>query len=329
MSSDEQNNIYFNINTKSKNRSVFQFDENRVQPILKNPSNYELAVVRCSVPSSSIPIQNWKANRYKIGIEYLGTLVEKYVEFVPNSAKGPLYPNTIGQIWSYQEWCSIMSNCLTELHNDMVALNPAFPASTPILWKIQPDTNIMSLYCPAGYADPDVKLYFNWILLTESVFQAFLEQQDKYRIFIKDKLTNRTTYGGGGYIMSQEYETTTLITNYDKLVFETNSIPVNPELLGTSINETRQVITDFDIAGLERDGLNIQYFPKGPIRHYQLISKYPLHRIDLVILWQDTQGNLFPIYLEEESQVSVKIQFKKISSDILLETIKRDDADNY
>ena len=326
---DEQDNIYFNINTESINRSVFQFDENRVQPVLKNPSQYELAVVRCSVPSSSIPVQNWKPNRYKIGIEYLGTLVEKYVEFVPNSAKGPLYSNTIGQIWSYQEWCSIMSNCLAELHNEIVALEPTFPASTPILWKIHPDSSIMSLYCPAGYADSDVKLYFNWILLTQSVFQAFLEEEDKYRIFIKDKITNRTTYGGGGYIMSQEYPTITLISDTDKLVFETNSIPVIPELLGTSINETRQVITDFDIAGLQRDGLNIQFFPKGPIRYYQLSSNYPLHRLDLVIQWEDKEGNLFPIYLEEENQISVKIHFRKIGSDILLDTIKRDNFENY
>jgi hypothetical protein len=328
MSSDEQNNIYFNINTQTINRSIFQFDKNRVQPILKNPSEYELGVVRFSVPSTSIPIQNWKNNKYKIGIEHLGTTVEKYVEFVPNSAKGPLYPNTIGQVWSYQEWCSIMSNCLKELHNEMVALNPAFPASTPILWKIQPGSNIMSLYCPAGYANADVKLYFNWVLLSESIFQAYLDEADKFYVNIKDRITNRTTYGGGGYIMSQEYETTTLISDYDKLVFETNAIPVNPELLGTSINETRQVITDFDIAGIPRDGLNIQYYPSGPIRHYQLISNYPLHRVDLVIQWEDTDGNLFPIFLEEESQISVKIHFRKIGSDVLLDTIKKEN-DNY
>ena len=314
---DKQDNIYFNINTQSLNRSVFQFDEQRVQPILDNPSDYELAVVRCSVPTSSIPIQNWKANKYKIGIEYLGEVVEKYVEFVPNSARGPLYENTIGQIWSYQEWCSIMTNCLAELHNEMVALKPSFPASTHILWKIEPESSIMSLYCPAGYANPAVKVYFNWILLTESVFQAFLENEDKFYILIKDKITNRTNYGGGGYIMSQEYETTTLISDYDKLVFETNSVPVQPELLGTAINETRQVITDFDIAGLPRDGLNIQYFPKGPIRYYELKSKYPLRSIDLVIQWEDKTGNLFPIFLEISSQISVKIHFKKKNSRIL------------
>ena len=107
MSSDEQNNIYFNITTKAGDRSIFQFDENRVQPVLNDPSEYELAVVRFTVPVDSIPVQNWKNDKYKIGIEYNGTLIEKFVQFLPYATDGkPFYPNTIGQIWSYQQWCA-------------------------------------------------------------------------------------------------------------------------------------------------------------------------------------------------------------------------------
>ena len=218
-----------------------------------------------------------------------------------------------------------MSNCLKELHDQIVLAQPTFPASTPILWKIEPDTSIMSLYCPAGYADPNVKLYFNWILLTHSIFQAYGLEDDKFRIFIKDNITNKTTYGGGGFVMSQEYTTTPLISDGDKLLVETNSIPVNPELLGTKTNEIRQVVTDFDIDNLVRDSLAIQFFPQGPLRYYQLKSNYPLHRMNVVVRWEDADGNTYPIYLQDNARLTMKIHFRKKGSDILFETLYKYD----
>ena len=329
MTQSTEDNIYFNIVTEAGNRSIFQFDQNRVQPVLTNPTDYELAVVRFSVPTDSIPIMNWKNDKYKIGIEFNGTLIEKFVQFVPYQTPGlpPFYPNFDNQVWSYQQWCDNMSNCLKELHDDMVIAQPSFPANKEILWTIQPETGIMSLYCQTGYTDPNVKVYFNWILETESVFQAFQVEQDKYRIIIKDHITNQTSYGGGGVIMSQQYNTTALISEFDKLIFETNSIPVNPELLGTSTNETRQVITDFDCSSFSRDKTDVQYFPAGPVRYYQLVSREPLNRIDLVVQWEDRFGNLFPLYLQYNNQISIKIHFRKKASQILTDTIYFDDEE--
>jgi hypothetical protein len=312
-----QYNIYLKINTNTINRTAFQFDENRVQPVLDNPNDYHLGVVRFSVPTNSIPVMNWDNNFYKIGIEFNGTIIEKFVQFVPNSNAGTIYAGQIGQIWSYQEWCSTMSACLKELHDDMLIAQPSFPPTKEILMKIQPETGLISMYCQNGYTDPSVSVYFNFNLLTETIFQSFWSSEERFRIIIKDVLTNTTTYGGGGVVMTQDYKTTALISKLDKLVFETNSIPVNPELLGTSTNEIRQVITDFDCVGFTRDSLAIQYFPQGPIRHYDMNSAFPLHRIDLVVKWEDIFGNLFPIFLQFDDQISIKIHFKKVKQNII------------
>tara|TARA_R110002126_G_scaffold156673_1_gene304077 strand:+ start:184 stop:1188 length:1005 start_codon:yes stop_codon:yes gene_type:complete len=328
-SQGNQDNIYLNITTDTINRTAFQFDANRVQAVLDKPTDYQLGVVRFSVPTNSIPLMNWRPDFYKIGIEFNGTLKEKYVDFIPNSNKGPLYPNTIGQLWSYQEYCATMSNCLKQLHDEMVLAEPSFPANKEILMKIEPSTSIISLYCQAGYADPAVKVYFNFNLITETVFQAFQETADLFRITIEDKKTNTTTYGGGGYIMSQEYPTTALISKLDKLIFETNSIPVNPELLGTSTNETRQVITDFNCSDFARDSLAIQYYPQGPVRHYDMNSHAPLNRIDLVVQWEDVYGVLYPIYLQLDDQISIKIHFRKKGQNIIQETLYHNQEINY
>ena len=181
-----QDNIYLNVNTDTINRTAFQFDANRVQAVLDKPTDYQLGVVRFSVPTNSIPLMNFRADFYKIGIEFNGTIKEKFVEFIPNSNVGPLYPDTIGQLWSYQEYCATMSKCLKDLHDEMVLAEPSFPANKEILMKIQPSTSIISLYCQAGYADPTVKVLFNFNLITETVFQSFQEAPDAFRITIED-----------------------------------------------------------------------------------------------------------------------------------------------
>jgi hypothetical protein len=298
-SQGNQDNIYLNITTDTINRTAFQFDANRVQAVLDKPTDYQLGVVRFSVPTNSIPLMNWRPDFYKIGIEFNGTLKEKYVDFIPNSNKGPLYPNTIGQLWSYQEYCATMSNCLKQLHDEMVLAEPSFPANKEILMKIEPSTSIISLYCQAGYADPAVKVYFNFNLITETVFQAFQETADLFRITIEDKKTNTTTF------------------------------PVNPELLGTSTNETRQVITDFNCSDFARDSLAIQYFPQGPVRHYDMNSHAPLNRIDLVVQWEDVYGVLYPIYLQLDDQISIKIHFRKKGQNIIQETLYHNQEINY
>ena len=139
MASDEQNNIYFNITTKAGDRSVFQFDENRVQSILKKPSEYELAVVRFTVPVDSIPVQNWENDKYKIGIEFNGTVIEEFVPFLPYATDGtPFYPGTIGQIWSYQQWVDNMNGSLKTLHDNMLVAEPTFPPTKEILTILSP-----------------------------------------------------------------------------------------------------------------------------------------------------------------------------------------------
>ena len=67
-----QDNIYLNINTDTINRTAFQFDANRVQAVLNKPTDYQLGVVRFSVPTNSIPLMNWRPDFYKIGIEFNG-----------------------------------------------------------------------------------------------------------------------------------------------------------------------------------------------------------------------------------------------------------------
>ena len=66
---DNEDHIYYNIDIRKGVENAGQqfqavFNETRVEPILNKPSDYDLSVVRFSIPSQSIPIFLWKENEF-------------------------------------------------------------------------------------------------------------------------------------------------------------------------------------------------------------------------------------------------------------------------
>ena len=67
--------VYYNVRIDSKSgKGRAEFNETRVQPILDDPSKYELTIERFYVPAVDIPIMIFKDNYYSITLEgkYLG-----------------------------------------------------------------------------------------------------------------------------------------------------------------------------------------------------------------------------------------------------------------
>ena len=68
MSQSEATHIYYNarINAELESRKQATFSVSRVQPILSKPNDYELAVIRFSLPSTSIPLfVRWNNRLFK------------------------------------------------------------------------------------------------------------------------------------------------------------------------------------------------------------------------------------------------------------------------
>lgn len=65
-------NIYYNIrvSVKGNPNKIAEFNETRVEPILNNPSSYELAVERFYIPSLEIPVMLWKDNYWSLTLSY-------------------------------------------------------------------------------------------------------------------------------------------------------------------------------------------------------------------------------------------------------------------
>lgn len=316
-SSSTSDLIYVNIKSVVEGQQTFDFSANRVEPILQNPSDYELSVVRFSVPSSGIPVKIWNNEEYKITLKFNATTLEYPLLLIQNSNEPPLYENY--SIYSYQEFIAIFNKTLKDLHDAMVLAEPTFAPTKECAVSLSPDTNLITFYAQTLYGAPSVELSFNFSLASQTLFDFVKLDTDLFKLKIQSTGINNISWGGlFGYTMIQQSNTLASISDLDKIIFETSSIPVNPELLGTgSNNETRQVITDFNASNFTRDNLPIQFFPMGPLRFYTLNSSYPLSKLDLIVSWEDKKGKVRPIFLDVNNPITVKLLFQKKGSKIL------------
>ena len=317
----DADHIYYNITIKQNdiNRGIAKFSENRVQPIVDNPENYELAVVRFNIPGTQIPIFLWR-NDFKITFSYNGSDFTNDLQFIPNSPGGN-YDWYGPAIWSYQDFIDSINAGFLACFNDFVAGTPAFsgkPTNPPFM-TLDHNSQLCSIYAPVEYdssiANP-IKIYFNAKLF--DLFPSFQNIQTADPILAKQIIVSNNfgldniTLNSIDYIkVEQEYTTLFLWTDLFNILFETNSIPVSTENLASQTNITRRIITDFEPLQDFNNRSAIQFFPQGPLRWYDLESNQPLRRIDLNILWSTKEGKVFPLRLNSTDELSVKLEFRR------------------
>lgn len=330
MNYDSQNE-YYNIIKKFDSFGQASFKATRVQPILKRPQDYEIAVVRFNIPASLLPIFFWKDDKlgnsiYIATLEYDSVLYSRNLEFIPNEPVGKeLYGKKT--IFTYQEFLDSLNNAYANILNDInTAIAPAPPLTTvPPVFTYDAKSTLFSYYVdPSFYSidttsgsltTPDIKIFMN-----EDLYFLFgtlrnIETSDPVArnqliptsIFNRQVTINAQLYD----VIVQDTTTTSLWNTLFSIEFETNTIPVNPELLPTQQNIIRSVLTDFEPRAGEFSREAIQYQPQGALRFYDLNSSYPLNSIDLVIWWVDTDNIRYPLYVSKNDLFSVKLRFRK------------------
>ena len=326
-----EDNVYYNI--RITNDSEFSqpavFKENRVQAILETPSLYELAVVRFSVPALFIPIQLWESpSPYVVSMKYDGTEISSVLQFIPR-ATNPLNPPYGEAIWNYQQFVDIINVALKDCFDQIKALHPAAPPTETPFMTFDAKTDLCSIYAEELY---DTEKYPNTIdiFFDKSLyvlfpsFQTFVEGNGElfYQILVKDNKINSTTYNAKPYlIMEQTYTTLALWNSYTSIVFETDTIPVEPEFLPAQTNVVRRLLTDFQPLQDINNRQSFQFFPQGKVRYYDLKSSYPMKSIDLRAYWEDRNGVTYPIFLGKGDVLTMKLLFRKKSVIQLEETI--------
>jgi hypothetical protein len=342
---DGEDNVYYNVRVYNPDNTLIkaEFSEIRVQPILEDPSQYELAVVRFKVPALTIPIFLWPKlesgvednDYYKITFSFGGVDYTQGLEFIPNAVGPPLYGPSI---WNYQEFINIINvgfeKCFySDYPTNTVLRFPGAPPTEPPFMTYDAETTLCSIYAEQTYESqtttPTIDMFFNIPLYT--LFPSFptfdfTEDPKTYQVLIKNTKTNSTTYNGLPYFINeQEYTTLFLWNSFQSIVFESDRIPVESEYLPSQTNVTRRVITDFEPLESVNNRQAFQFYPQGPLRYYDLKSNYPLRNIDIRVFWEDREGNTYPVYVDQGEIFSLKILFRKKRELALLDVMERAD----
>lgn len=121
----------------------------------------------------------------------------------------------------------------------------------------------------------------------------------------------------------QTYSTIGNWQSIKKIIITSASLPIVAEslpLIGNTNDDQSNfinILSDFlpqiNSTILSNPRENAIYFPSSQYRLIDMISDIPLKKIQLSILWEDKDNNLYPVYLSQFSSLSLKLAFVKKS----------------
>ena len=110
--------IYYNVNIYNDKDEDLEakFNATRVENILDNPSDYELAIVRFSVPTINIPIFILDSNKqFTHSLRYKGKEYTEPITWISNTNE----PEKQGYIWNFQEFIDSFNQALSNLYDSI------------------------------------------------------------------------------------------------------------------------------------------------------------------------------------------------------------------
>lgn len=183
--------IYFNIeisnpllkgNTTENNYIPASFYENLTQPLLSNPSEYYISIVRFRVPGTSIPIfiadiinnqPNINLTAYVVCLSYQGNDFPQNIIYQPdNISQLPKPPipfqdldTTYYYVYSYQHMIDMINIAFESSFAALKAAFPAAPPTQPPFLYYDATTQLISIVFQTEYAKPNsITSYVNNIL---------------------------------------------------------------------------------------------------------------------------------------------------------------------
>lgn len=316
MSSNE--NVYYNVRISGSETNKAVFNETRVQPILDDPSKYEMAVERFYVPAIEIPIMIFRDGLWKVTLSYGGNDFTQDVVWIPNSQEPDFYGKSV---WNYQEMLDMVNKAFSDAFTALKTVHSGAPPTEAPFITYEAETNLFifnaeQLYDPVVAGAPTIEIFFNIRLF--SLFNSFQNFESEelepkaHRVIVKNNGNNKTNINFLNYYSTYgEWVTATNWNDLQSIVFKSSSIPVVPELEQARQNLTQQVITDFEPIQDINNRTAFQYYLQGPRRWYDLFSTQPMYNMNIYVEWKDRDGNYYPIYLADTETLTVKILFRR------------------
>ena len=329
MAENKDSNIeYFNITmrggTNPEQLIPAVFKSNRTTPILYDPSEWVAGLVRLYVPGLYIPIFKWTDDitpdgrdpAMKLYFTFNGVVVEKAVKFI-NQTNDPK-PWLEGLVWNVTDFIDMVNDTIQEAF-DEIKVEVGFPTQISPQFVFDANTRIISLLSDVQMNSKTSGVKFAMATALYSYFPCFPVREDSQLFFpnyiyyfeIKDNYINNITYKGQpGYNVLGEYPVVSLWNGVDRLLFASNTLPLNTEAVGGTTNIQERIIFDFVLDNSQlNDRTGISYSNQGGQRYTTMLSSFPMKKTDIEVLVKFKDDTVMPLYLNSIDECNLKIQF--------------------
>ena len=343
-------NIYVNVeisNNSDVRGKKAVYEQTRLNPIVDNPSNYYLSLIRWKIPSYSFPIStfpiqknqpNPNLSEYSITFETSTNIYQYFLFYLPRTATtldDTDEPLKYYFIYEYQHMVDMVNQAFIMCHDNVTGKpagsQPPFMIYNEVtkLFSVvaqlsQYGVNLQPTPLPPSQPinqpdyDADIKVYFNYKLFSRfsalpfrTIPIANATQGRDVQLLFSDYGNN--TYSPTEIIITQNYPSISLWNPVKSILFITNVIPVRGELTTNSGNATRKIITDFQPTADSSNDVRstLQYFNQGVYRLSDLTGSKAIYDINLEVKWLDIDGNEFYVEVTQFQQLTAKLLFVK------------------
>jgi hypothetical protein len=277
---------------------IAEYNVDRSNVILSNPSKYRVAVSRLAIPSGLIPLFLYPTNPsyYTVTLSYFdGVTTQQFtrnVTYVQSSVGDPY--QAYRPVYHLNEMIQYVNLSLQQAYDDAVAALGALvylPKERPYL-VFDSKTQLITMYCETEYG-------FNGYQILPQNLYTNVDQ-------------NATLPGGGApvdlYKVIEEFSTTALFNQLDRIAVTTHRMPISGDLLGTQQDSRARILYDYIIPDKLGDKTKFELDPTR-LRWRELYSHTPMTTIDLQFYLVFNDGQILPLYIQSDQRIDAQLLF--------------------
>ena len=309
---------------------VAEYNIDRSNVILSNPSNYRVAVSRLSIPSGLIPLFLYPENPsyYTVTLSYFdGVTTQQFtrnVTYVQSSVGDPYA--SYRPVYHINEMIQYVNLSFQQAYDDAkLALGAAYaPKERPYL-TFDSKTQLITMYCETEYLDFTTYGIFLNTTLYENFFSALYAREaasgvlgnfNGYQVIVQNLFTNvdqNTTLPGGAgpvdlYLVIEEFSTTALFNSLDRIAVTSHRLPISGDLIGTQQDTRARILYDYIVPDKLADKTRFSLDPTR-LRWRELYSHTALTSIDLQFYLVYNDGQIVPLYIQADQRIDAQLLF--------------------
>lgn len=339
----------FTINNDSLNTQpiVASLSRTLQDPIVDNPSEYDMVITRFAIPGKAVPLFNFNVQPfpntdvnkgiYSIGLEYNGnSSPPQYLEWIPQTLTAPKIPvfnvrtptpardDPYYYNYSYQNIANMINNALVSL----IASSPWLPAGVDCYMTYDAVGGLFTLWGKnmANSSNPfdplNVRIWFSTPLQTmftgfKNIHKAYnsISGQDEM-ILIEDDKDNKV---GDYYKITMEYNSDSNMQSLARILLLSSGfggVGEQAEVYDTltESNPYSSLVTDFVPEASAENGSyrsKFTFFTGSEFMRRPLTSSTPLYNVDFKFVWEDRSSRVHDLYLFPGDVLSIQILFVK------------------